>query len=601
MFIDIFGEGTGAQTLLENVIYIHFDALDKESSKDSKYKNASDIMKKLLIVLVEYMYKSSEKFTIPSEAFEIITQLWKLGGSTEEFNLEVLSLLELSMAKERTVEKNDAEKNAISVLLEACCEPIIKHILAGNPCVIDIDSLRASCVASLVDVSSIVIDRLDDSLLLTPNLIDVIHIGYGLLSDKVDEQHEYIERVMEYLLKQLTTVADANIMSDNDTPEDEFYDKLVEFVTVMKNDGFSWATDLNAEVVRDFILTSLMDNIDNAAAIRFIGVLVDLVYANYDKMEPIETYLRRILDHKEYSSLTAPEVAKLLARQVPANRAQRLAIIELIYTLNKIQPSILANHCGLLDALLTSYSATTTATDKLILNILMSCESHGHETILPKMLMWGPGSDRTRQAHAQAGTLLQTNAISIETLSLIDPALMKYTFTHFPSDSVFQQQQQQSMEKLQQQQPVYDPCFFFPLFANMISSGAIECRKFIECNGLGFVVMGMSSTNEDIRRVSYQMMDQFYVMVAAENSRFKDQPTIMFVLDAFKNSIQGRSEQDVPPRVPAAITVCVSHALSVLLHPDHYMFVHISAWITRNPTFDFNVRPRCIIVCFFYN
>jgi hypothetical protein len=591
LFIDIIGEGTGAQTLLENVICIQFETLEKESNKDSKLKNASDMMKKLLIVLVEYTYKASEKFTIPTKAFEIITQLWKLGASTEEFNLEVLSLLELSMAKERASEKDDAENKAISVLLEACCEPIVKHILAGNPCVIDIDSLRASCIASLVDVSSIVIDRLDDSLLLTPNLIDVIHIGYSLLADKVDEQHEYIERVMEYLLKQLTAVADANIMSDKDTPEDEFYDKLVEFVTVLTSNEFSWATELNTEIVRDFILTSLMDNIANAAAIRFIGILVDCAYANYDKLEPIETYLRRILDHKEYQSLTAPEVAKLLARQVPANSAQRLAIIQLISNLNKIQPSILANHHGLLDPLLTSYSATTSVTDKLILNILMSCERHGHETILPKMLMWGPGSDRTRQAHAQAGTLLQTGAISIETLSLIDPALMKYTFTHFPSDSVFQQQQQQQQSLVEeQQQPVYDPSFFYPLFANMISSGAIECRKFIECNGLGFVVMGMSSTNEDVRRVSYQMMDQFYVMVAAENSRFKDQPTIMFVLDAFKNSIQGRSGQDAPPRVPAAITVCVSHALSILLHPDHYMFVHISAWITRNSTFDFNVR-----------
>lgn len=593
MFIDLFGEGAGAKTLLESVICIHFGALDKESNENSKLKDANNTMKKLLIVLVEYMYKSSEKFSIPSKAFEIITQLWKLGGSTtEEFNLEVLSLLELSMAKERTAEKDDAEKNAISVLLEACCEPIIKHILAGNPCVIDIDSLRPSCVASSVDVANIVIDRLDDTLLLTPNLVDVIHIGYSLLSDKIDEQHDYIQRVMEYLLKQLTAVADANIMSDNDTPEEEFYNKLTDFVNIMANDDFNWTTDFNLEIVRDFILTSLMDNIANAAAIRFIGVLVDRVYANYDKLEPIETYLRRILDHKEYQSSTTPELAKLLARQVPANHDQRHAIIQLIFTLNKIQPSILASHHGLLDPLLTSYSATTTTTDKLILNILMSCESHGQETILPKLLMWGPGSDRTRQAHAQAGTLLQANTISIETLSLIDPALMKYTFTHFPSDRVLQHPPQQSMEKQQSEQPVYDPSFFFPLFANMISSGAIECRKFIECNGLGFVVMGMSSTNEDIRRVSYQMMDQFYVMVAAENSRFKDQSTIMFVLEAFKNSIQGRSEQDAPPRVPAAITICVAHALSVLLHPDHYMFVHISAWITRNPTFDFNVRPE---------
>lgn len=592
-YIDIFGEGSNAQTLLDCVIRVDFEGLHTYSKKIAKNNHLNDTMKKLLLVLVEHMYKSTtEGFTIPTKAFEIITKLWKL-GNTDEFNLEVLSLLELSMTKEQS--QNEAESNAIHVLLEACCEPIIKHILAGNKCIIDIDSLRSSCIASAVDVPSIVMSHLNDRLLLRPNLVDIVHIGYDLLSDKAQDQSEYIQTVFEHLLKQLTAAADANIMSD-ETPEYVFYNKLGGFVKLVT--GFDWSSNLDAEIVRDYILTSLMDNLADAAAIRLVGVLIELVYKDYKKLEPIETYMRRVLDHKEYQALTAPDVAKLLARQVPENDAQRLAIIQLIYTLNKIQPTILAQHTGLLDPLLASYSATTTVTDKLILDILMSCESHGRETILPKMLMWGPGSDRTRQAHAQAGTLLQTSAISIETLSLIDPALMKYTFTHFPAECTLQATHNVAENTaFSTSSPVYDPSFFLPLFANLISSGAVECRKFIECNGLGFVIMAMSSTNEDVRRIAYQMIDQFYVML--EHARFREQPSVIFVLEAFKNSIIGRSEADAPPRVPSAISVCVAHALSILLHPEHFMLPHITTWILQNPTFDFNVSVYLLIfLCF---
>ncbi|CEP11420.1 hypothetical protein [Parasitella parasitica] len=582
-FMDIFGQGSGAKTLLDCVIRVDFQGLYTYSKKVARNTYLNDTMKKLLIVLVEHMYSSSQECTIPSKAFEIITQLWKQ-GTTKEFNLEVLSLLELSLTKEQH-DANDAEKHAVHVLLEACCEPIIRHILAGNKCNIDLDVLRSSCVASAVDVPSIVMSSLTDRLSLTPNLVDVVHIAYDVLAKSLDEQSEFVERVMEFLLKQLTAAADANIMSD-EAPGDAFYDKLLSFASLSSD---NWAASLHAETVRDYILTCLMDNIDDAAALRFVRVLVEHVYENYGKLEPIETYLRRILDHKEYQRLTSPEVAKLLLKQKPANYAQRTAIVQLIHTLNKIQPLVLAKHHGLLDPLLTSYSATTSATDRLILDILMSCESHGRETVLPKMLMWGPGSDRTRQAHAQAGTLLQTSAISIETLSLIDPALMKYTFTHFPAECTLKHSSINDSESNEISAPVYDPSFFMPLFANLISSGAVDCRKFIECNGLGLVIMGMSSTDDYVRHVAYQMMDQFYVMV--DHARFREQPSIIFVLEQFKNSIQGRSEADAPPRVPAAISVCVSHALSILLHPEHFMLPHITTWILQNPSFDFNYVP----------
>ncbi|KAI9486447.1 MAG: ribosome 60S biogenesis N-terminal-domain-containing protein [Benjaminiella poitrasii] len=590
-FIDILGRESNGQMLLDCVIRVDFDGLNTYCKKVLKSNYVSDILKKLLIVLVEYIYNfnSTGNYSVPPKAFEIITRLWKL-GTTEEFHSEVLSLVELSMTRKQSSTKDEAERDAIHVLLDACCEPIVKYVLAGNKCAIDMESLHASCISSGVQVPQIVLSYFNKPLSLTSNLVDIIHIGCDILSEGQDERNEYITRAMEYLLKQLTTAADANSISE-EMPEDTFFDRLVQFLESV-SENFDWSSYLDMENVRDFILTTLMDAISNAAAIRFVCALVERVYNDYQKHEPIETYLRRILDHAHYQSLTAPDVAKLLIHQIPTNDEQRFAIIQLIFTLNKIQPTVLGKNHGLLDSLLTSYSATTTSTDKLILDILMSCEKHGRETILPKLLMWGPGSDRTRQTHAQAGTLLQTSAVSIETFSQIDPALMKYTFTHFPTDRTLDRTTvptESSSESSPGSSVVYDPSFFLPLFANLISSGAIECRKFIECNGLGFVIVGMSSTNDIVRHIAYQMMDQFYVM--AQHARFKEQPSVMFVLDIFKNSIHGRSDNDMPPRIPAAVGICVAHSLSILLHPEHYMYPHIVNWIMQSPTFDFNYVP----------
>ena len=217
-----------------------------------------------------------------------------------------------------------------------------------------------------------------------------------------------------------------------------------------------------------------------------------------------------MLDHEKYQQLTNPSTEE--------NVDERVAIIKMVNVLSYIQPDILPNHHGFLDQLLTSYGATTSEPDRLILEILRSCEARGRSTILPKMLMWGPGSDRNRQAHAQAGTLLHADTISMETLGSIDPDLMQRTFMQFPVDITLRdgKETQSSMKDADigdNDETIYDPSFFLPLFANLISSGAIECRKFIDCNALGLVTVSLSSVDEQVRMLGYQMMDQFYDML----------------------------------------------------------------------------------------
>lgn len=517
---------------------------------------ANDDKRELLVALVRYIYTDSyNQDVISSQALHMIADMWK-SEKQVQLTPEMLSLLEAISAKQQ-------DDPALIELLSVFCKPIVQHVLEGKECSIPMTLLQSACMSAALDVSGLIERRLD-TLVLTNSVVDLIMIADSILLE--NRRAEFNMQAIEYIIRRLA--------SGMPTWEGgDFFDKLIKFV---KASPIEWSR-IHLETVRDFILVTLMDNISDACAIRFVDTVVGLVYGDWNKLEPLETYLRRILEHRDYSKLTDPNLACLATRQIPENDEQRRALIQLIHTLNRIQPDIFAKNHGLLDTLLTSYGATTSLTDKLLLDILMTCERHSRSSLLTKLTMWGPGTDKIRQAHMQAGTLLRANAVSSDTLGLIDPTIMKYTFTHF-SDA--------TKDDCPPFPVIYDPCFFLPLFANIISSGIADCRKLIDCNGVGLILVGMSSTDDSIRQVCYQMMDQFYILL--EHAKFKEQGEVIFVLDLLRHSITDRSQKNVP-RVPLCISVCVAHTLSILLHPGHLMFSHISKWILQRPTLDFDV------------
>lgn len=198
--------------------------------------------------------------------------------------------------------------------------------------------------------------------------------------------------------------------------------------------------------------------------------------------------------------------------------------------------------------------------------------------------MWGPGSDKARQAHAQSGTLFTADTVTLETLGLVDPAIMKYTFTHFPLDAHLSERPVQKTTEEGVNPIMYDYAFFIPLFANLVNARLINCRTFIECNALGLILVCLSASDDHIRMIGFQTLDKFYEVV--QSARFNEQAQVVFALDALRNSIKGRAEMEIPPRIPPSVTVSMAHALSVLLQPAHYMYPHFMRWLTAKPEFD---------------
>jgi hypothetical protein len=60
---------------------------------------------------------------------------------------------------------------------------------------------------------------------------------------------------------------------------------------------------------------------------------------------------------------------------------------------------------------------------------------------------------------------------------------------------------------------IYDPAFLMPLLSTLLMSGAADCRKLLECNAVGLMLASVSSNENDIRKVGYMLLDDYYIVL----------------------------------------------------------------------------------------
>lgn len=221
-----------------------------------------------------------------------------------------------------------------------------------------------------------------------------------------------------------------------------------------------------------------------------------------------------VIEHKDFEQLTIPPTPSKNPFTPTPESKHRLALIKLIHALVRIRPSVATKHPSHIDSLLSSYGATTAPADRLILNFLVTVERHSRASIVTKAMLWGPGSSKMRNQNVQRGGLISGGASAIaESLALLDPLMLLYSYSRFPITRSFLNVEQNVSEE-ESAAPTYDPAFLLPLFSSLMAYGnQLDCRKFIEINALGYVVVAMSSLEEEVRKVAYFLMDEFYILL----------------------------------------------------------------------------------------
>ncbi|KAF9438011.1 hypothetical protein BGZ76_010215 [Entomortierella beljakovae] len=416
----------------------------------------------------------------------------------------------------------------------------------------------------------------------TTILSSILDITKGLLNEQQQDRQDRLSMWFERTARQLTEVLDKNGDAEWLEPLcDRLYDLLEKHVIERK-------LSIDQKTLFELVSFAIEKAVDNVELIRFSACLAKHYYVETSQSSALPQILQTLFKHRQFSSL-AMATAPTTRRAVPENEKSRLAIIELIYTLTSLAPETCCK-AGFIPTLLTIYSASTSVADQLVLSTLRITEAQTAGSISNRAPLWGSAAENVKSA-------LFGQAMINESLDLIDPNVMMISVVQFPFDrelecSVPRVTMSDYNEELlkQKQAPVYDPCFMLPLFGTFMSFGnLLDCRRLIECNGLGMIVAAMSSTDDSMRSAAYSLMDDFYTILL--NATLRERNQLVLLLDSLKNSIEIREDDVAPPRIPAVITTFVAHALASLLKPDHFMYPHVNRFCLQRPTIDLEDIP----------
>ncbi|CAO3573240.1 unnamed protein product [Mortierella alpina] len=397
------------------------------------------------------------------------------------------------------------------------------------------------------------------------------------------ERQQRIARWFEETARHLNVVLDKNGDAEWLEP---VCDRLLH---LLKAHVLERQLSIDQKILFELVSFAIEKALDNVELVRFSAYLAKHYYVETAQSSVLPQILQMLFKHKQFTSL-AMATAPTTKHFVPENVKSRLAIIQLIYTLTSLEPATCCK-AGFLPMLLACYSASTSTADQLVLAVLRITESQTAGSISNRAPIWGPGAENTRTSSALFG-----QAMINESLDRIDPNVMMISLIHFPLDrelefvppTVTLQDYDEEILKLRQA-PVYDPCFLLPLFGTYMAFGnQLDCRRMIEVNGLGMVIVALSSNDENMRLAAFSLLDDFYTILSNATLREKNQ--LLLLLNALKNSIVDR-EDGMAPRLPATITTFVAHALATLLRPDHFMYPHINKFCLQRPTIDLEDIP----------
>lgn len=90
----------------------------------------------------------------------------------------------------------------------------------------------------------------------------------------------------------------------------------------------------------------------------------------------------------------------------------------------------------------------------------------------------------------------------------------------------------------------YDPSFLLPFFHHFFSSYPLDSRRFVEMNGLSFIVQCMSHSTAEIRRMAYACMGKFQsIMEAANEALTAEKKAEKAKLDEMKKGIDAAAHK----------------------------------------------------------
>ncbi|RVE47120.1 hypothetical protein evm_008197 [Chilo suppressalis] len=369
--------------------------------------------------------------------------------------------------------------------------------------------------------------------------------------------------------------------------------------------------------------------------------LVKLFYTS--EHEDIVTLFDMVTSHSEFLNV-------MLSHHSPDIKSR---LLEFLHTLIQLNKSVMKSQQ--IPVYLSSYHATRSPCDRLILSILHFYESNGQPVNEYKPYVFGDSAANHYAVRKSRTSSLWGHPTPNRVLNLFERDVVDNTVRNFPVTQkleyhyelaaidwcslkeAFNNMARENMFKvkvakdnetaiksllskakyekalgvdgdvvglsqLDEDCGVYDPVFLFPLLGHLLAPGSVaSCFKLLRTGLLSVPVMALSSQCPMMRASAYHVLHRFRLLLETETRHKNDKFLLTDFINTLRQSLStaidnssngnGGSNNPKNPRIPAIDALYLARALTVSTASAHPLYKSVNNFFIAKQAVDLTVVP----------
>lgn len=220
---------------------------------------------------------------------------------------------------------------------------------------------------------------------------------------------------------------------------------------------------------------------------------------------------------------------------------------------------------------LERFTATNSAQDQDDLSALYR---HDKRKPLSGPLLLG----KRKQPDGEAGNTIKTSDV----FAVWSESLILNSISHFPT-SVKLKARKRIKLYLEEDVQILDPRFVLTQLWHLLSSrNLVDCRHFIDKNGLSLILVALSSRQSCVRKIAYSALQRFYRQIESQTfATFKDRHFWLNFIDSLRCGLKEENEQ-----LRRLRTSFLTNSIRILRQPLHVLFPQIRDLVLNHSNSD---------------
>lgn len=264
----------------------------------------------------------------------------------------------------------------------------------------------------------------------------------------------------------------------------------------------------------------------------------------------------------------------------------KIEILSLYLVLCKAWPDFMERN--FVPLLLASYRGQVNKCDRIILVLLKMFESKPEQTHFYdfKPFLWGKAAATHYSVKHQIERALLRQPKMSDVLDLLQEDLVTSTITNYPLKDNLRSEESDLLNV--DDQKSYDLVFMLPLFSQLLApEQQVQTYKFTRSGALSLTVIGLSSTDKEIRQAACHVLARFHYHVDARQTGKDNLLWIRYVEAVCKGTAL------LPDfKLNNFAAIYLARMALILTQPNHVMYLPLSQHLTAKSSLDFSTVPE---------